>query len=222
MQQDNFKTYKMGKLKNGINGGFSGKVGTVVGVNLRGKDVIRSLPKPTNKVSPAQERQRQILSLVSRWLKPLRELIEIGYQLFSKDKSAMNAAISDTMKIAVKEVDGVKQIDYPKAVFSRGELFLSWILEILTLINAVIHIKWDNAAPSAFNKATDKATLIVYNPVMEQFAFFEDVAERGEKEAIVQLPAEFAGDQVHCWMHFVSAEGNKVSTTHYLGEMAVV
>ena len=35
----------MAEIKKGILGGFSGKVGTVVGVNWRGKDIIRSLPK---------------------------------------------------------------------------------------------------------------------------------------------------------------------------------
>ncbi len=35
----------MAEIKKGILGGFSGKVGTVVGVNWRGKDIIRSYQK---------------------------------------------------------------------------------------------------------------------------------------------------------------------------------
>jgi hypothetical protein len=35
----------MGTFNKGILGGFSGKVGTVVGFNWRGLDVMRSLPK---------------------------------------------------------------------------------------------------------------------------------------------------------------------------------
>lgn len=39
----------MAQIKKGILGGFSGKVGTVVGANWRGKDIIRSLQKSNNK-----------------------------------------------------------------------------------------------------------------------------------------------------------------------------
>ncbi len=35
----------MAVLKNGANGGFSGKVGSIVGYELNGQDVIRGLPK---------------------------------------------------------------------------------------------------------------------------------------------------------------------------------
>ena len=34
----------MAEIKKGILGGFSGKVGPVVGANWRGKDIIRSTP----------------------------------------------------------------------------------------------------------------------------------------------------------------------------------
>lgn len=38
----------MATLNKGILGGFSGKVGTVVGANWRGLDIIRSRPKISN------------------------------------------------------------------------------------------------------------------------------------------------------------------------------
>ncbi|MGV0847474.1 hypothetical protein ACTS9T_13015 [Empedobacter falsenii] len=41
----------MAEIKKGILGGFSGKVGTVVGVNWRGKDIINSLPKKSKRRS---------------------------------------------------------------------------------------------------------------------------------------------------------------------------
>jgi len=44
----------MAEIKKGILGGFSGKVGTVIGVNWRGKDIIRSLPKASKK-APTEE-----------------------------------------------------------------------------------------------------------------------------------------------------------------------
>ncbi|MDR6784136.1 hypothetical protein ABIE26_002475 [Pedobacter africanus] len=83
----------------------------------------------------------------------------------------------------------------------------------------VLHIKWDNANATIFNNDDDKATIVVYNLAKPAFVSFEDVAQRGDKEAIFQLPAAYTGDTVHCWQHFVNAQGNAVSTSVYLGEI---
>ena len=39
----------MANISKGILGGFSGKVGTIVGANYRGKDIIRSVPKKSGR-----------------------------------------------------------------------------------------------------------------------------------------------------------------------------
>ena len=45
----------MARITKGILGGFSGKVGLVVGASWRGQDIIRSTPKPSSK--PPSEKQ---------------------------------------------------------------------------------------------------------------------------------------------------------------------
>ena len=41
--------------KNGILGGFSGRIGNVVGVKLNGEHILRTLPRPSKK--PPTEKQ---------------------------------------------------------------------------------------------------------------------------------------------------------------------
>ncbi|WP_316813763.1 DUF6266 family protein [Pedobacter heparinus] len=67
----------------------------------------------------------------------------------------------------------------------------------------------------------DQASFIIYNPAKEAFVTFCDVAACHEKEAVLQLPEDFAGDTVHCWQHIVNAKGDAVSTSVYLGEVTV-
>lgn len=63
----------MGKLQKGILGGFSGTVGTVVGSNWRGKDIIRSRPKSSGKApTEAQLLQRLKFKLVIGFVTPLQ------------------------------------------------------------------------------------------------------------------------------------------------------
>ncbi|MGY4383018.1 hypothetical protein ACVWYN_000037 [Pedobacter sp. UYP24] len=212
----------MASYKNGINGAFIGKVGNVVGVESRGKYYMRSIPDFSNhEPSDKQFRQRRLLSLMSTWLKPLKSLIKIGFQLLSPGKTAMNEAFALNYKEALTVVDGKGVINYDKAVFSRGELLVSLVLEFLTLLDSILHIKWDNALASSFNKENDQATFVVYNPAKEKFVTFNNVANRADKEVALQLPSNFTNDTVHCWMFYANEQGDKVSTSAYIGEVIV-
>lgn len=66
----------MATFNNGALGGFSGKLGTVVGSTWRGQNVMRSLPElGTQKFSPAQLRQQQRFKVVQEFLSDLKFLL---------------------------------------------------------------------------------------------------------------------------------------------------
>lgn len=212
----------MGKYKNGIQGPFSGKIGGVIGSKWRGIDYMKIVSGPYAKpATQAQLDQRLKFALVSGWLRPLKDLICLGYQFFTGTKTPMNAAISYHLKEAVVQEASGYVIDFSKAVFSRGELLVSFVKELILLLDGLLQIKWEDQAASMFCKATDKATFIVYNPEKKQFVTFQDVAERGNKAVALQLPKAFANDQVHVWMGYVNVAGDNVSTGVYLGEVGV-
>lgn len=212
----------MARYKNGINGPVSGKIGNVVGASWRGIDYLRTIQETRSRTfSDKQQNQQFLMGMVSKWLKPLKLIIEIGYQIFVTGKTPMNGCVSYHMKHAVTGNSPLEYvINFAKVIFSRGELLIPLIREMLGLMDAVLHIKWDNASTSIFNNDDDKATIVVYNPAKQAFVSFENVAQRADKEAVLQLPAAYAGDRVHCWQHFVNANGDAVSTTVYLGEVS--
>lgn len=212
----------MARYKKGVNGPFTGKVGHVVGVKWRGIDYMRSLAEPSS-VGPSKKqlRHRQTFAMISSWLKPLRALIKIGFQQASIGKTAMNEAFQLLYRTALKEVGGEILIDYPKVIFSRGDLLISLVRELLSVPDAAIHVKWENALGSVFNKDEDQATFVVYNPNKQKFVTFQNAADRANREVSLQLPGAFIGDVVHCWMQYANAEGDQVSTTVYLGAILV-
>jgi hypothetical protein len=209
----------MAKYKNGIQGQASGKIGNVVASSYRGVDYLRSLPGPSSKQpSAAQVKQRSQFAMVNGWLKPIRDIINIGFQIKNDSRTPMNLVISHTL---IEALDDGK-IDFSKAIFSRGALCISFITEVTVLSNAVLYIKWRDAASSAYCKAEDKATFVIYNPVKELFVTFEDVAVREEKEVMLQLPRCFIDDEVFGWMHYVNTNGSEVSTSVYIGKHKVI
>jgi hypothetical protein len=112
-------------------------------------------------------------------------------------------------------------IDFAKVILSRGELLISLIKQVLVLIDSVLQIKWENPSASVFCKASDKATVVMYNDAKQKFVIFKGVAKRADEQVDLQLPANFAGDKVHAWMHYVNTEGNAVSTSVYVGEIVL-
>lgn len=213
----------MARYKKGVNGSFKGKLGNVVGASWRGIDYMRVLSEPGSRVFSEKQRNQQfLLGMISSWLKPLKHIIEIGFQVFASGKTPQNGCVSYHMKHAVTGNSPLEYvINFAKVIFSRGELLIPLIKEVLGLIDAILHIKWDNANASIFNNDDDKATIVVYNPAKQAFVSFEDVAQRRDKEVVLQLPAAYTGDNVHCWQHFVNAGGDMVSTSVYLGEVVV-
>lgn len=213
----------MARYKDGINGAFRGKVGTVVGASWRGIDYVRTVADTSRiKWSEAQINQRILFALVVNWIKPLWAVINLGYQRYKNRKTPLNAAVGYHMKEAVKGEAPDLEIEFSKAIFSVGELLMSLIKELVALGNAMLRISWDNMAQSVYSCGSDRAIFIVYNPGKQQFISFICSALRADGEAVLQLPIGFAGDAVHCYMFFASEKGDMVSTSQYLGEMVVV
>ncbi|HAP96614.1 DUF6266 family protein, partial [Epilithonimonas hominis] len=88
----------MATLSKGILGGFSGKVGPVVGANWRGMDVIRSRPK-SSKRNPTEKQLEQQLKfkLAISFLQPIKSIQSLYFGMGSGVKSRVNMAVSYTI-----------------------------------------------------------------------------------------------------------------------------
>lgn len=72
--------------KNGVLGEFSGKVGNVVGVKLKGKNILRAAPKPSKKPPTEKQRlQRLKFSFAVAFITPFMEIVQ---RFFEENASA--------------------------------------------------------------------------------------------------------------------------------------
>ncbi|HWW40729.1 DUF6266 family protein [Pedobacter sp.] len=212
----------MAKYKNGITGSFSGKIGPVVGATNRGVDYMRSLPeKITKPASVAQQNRRVIFALVVAWLRPLQKLINVGYQVYTGTKTPMNGAVSYHIREAVVQDGTGFSIDFAKAILSRGELLVSFIRSVVLQMDSTLHITWENGPLSAFCKASDRAGFVIYNVNKKKFATFKNVAARSDLAVTLNLPRGYVDDVLHGWMHYANEKGDQVSTSVYMGQLAV-
>jgi hypothetical protein len=110
----------MATLRKGILGGFSGKVGGVVGSTWKGKQVVKGLPAPRKTgPSPAQlEQQARFGQLVS-FLRPVTPLLNQAFEKSNLNMSAFNKALSNNQS-AVTGIYPDFKIDYTKVILCKG------------------------------------------------------------------------------------------------------
>src|SRR6476661_1799421 len=101
----------MAKFKDGILGGFSGKVGTVVGVQKGDTYYMRSLPKKRTKFTEAEKINQAKFKLVQDYLQPIKTLLSVGFKNYFTKTGGYRAAIAYTRKHALVTDDAGFYID---------------------------------------------------------------------------------------------------------------
>ncbi|MCL2728360.1 MAG: DUF6266 family protein [Bacteroidales bacterium] len=213
----------MGKIRKGILGGFSGKVGTVVGASWRGIAYMRSLPlKVRNPRTQPQLEQRSKFALTLDFLKPITGLLRIGWKLYSHKQSPFNAAISYTIANAITGSYPSYAINPSKVMISRGALSPAVDAAATAASSGgSIYFDWVDNSGSSTAKVTDKALVAVINPTKSEAVFDTAGATRTDASQSVNTPANWVGDTVHAYMGFISEDGKDVANSVYLGTVTV-
>ncbi|WP_316812617.1 DUF6266 family protein [Pedobacter heparinus] len=208
----------------GAFGGFQGKAGALVGHWTNGQNVITAIPHPSqNPPTVPQLNVRAKFRTVIGFSRRLTSLIRVGYQNAHKEKqSAFNAAFVDNYANAVTGIAPNYLIDYPNFAYSKGQLSNGYNAEVVTAIADTVQFTWLGTLATGIGGPTDMATLVVYNPVKDQLVTLVGAAARSALTYSMLVPGDFSGDDVHCWISFVSANGKVTSDSFYVGEFTVV
>ncbi|TKC03715.1 DUF6266 family protein [Pedobacter frigoris] len=213
----------MGIIKKGIMGGFSGKVGPVVGASWRGIDYIRAMPRKSEKPSSSKQLMQQgKMKLLRGFLLGVAEIIEDCFQNFEQ-KTPMNAALSYNLYHTTEGATPEEMvISFPNLIYSKGDLLACWSLKVVCTASLTIDFSWENSAFNPMCAGTDRAIVVVYDPVSKQFFRAVDAGVRQESSVKVIVPEDFKGHAVHCYISFYSEEKSIASTNQYLGSLDVL
>lgn len=207
----------MGTIKKGILGGFSGKVGTVVGSSWKGIDYIRSLPTTVrNPRTPRQVDQRGKFATVISFLSKIAPIIRIGFKDFTDKQTAINAAMSYNLKNAVTGEAGVYEMDFPKVMISRGTLYKP-VSGAVQIVDGEVSIGWDLDF-AGNGSATDMSNVLVYNITKDEAMVVVNASDRIEGYYGAVYHDHWKGDQVEVFVTFTSEDGKLVSDSLYLGQ----
>ena len=203
----------MGIINQGILGGFSGKVGPIVGFRWKSNYYIRArAAKVSNPRTPKQQEQRGKFATAFSFLKAIKPFIRIGYKEFTQDKSAFNSAMSYTLKRAVTGSGKEIRIDFDRALVSMGTLMP--IFEGTATQNGnKMYFNWQDNSGMGNAEDTDIAMLLVYNKDKETAVYDTKTALRSSQHAELQLPSDWQDDELIAYLSFCSADGNTIANS---------
>lgn len=212
----------MGTIKKGILGGFSGKVGNVVGASWKGIDYIRSLPSSIrNPRTRKQVTQRNKFSLMGKFMRAILPVIRVGFKNSAgASNSAFSAAMSYNINNAVKGEYPDFGIDFAKVAVARGGLYVA--NNVITVCEAGrLNCTWDTDVINNASTA-DRAMILAYNPGSQEAVYDLEAGTRGDGSGSLALPPAWNGEEVEAFVAFISEDGELVSDSVYAGRHEVV
>ncbi|MDI1324325.1 MAG: DUF6266 family protein [Algoriphagus sp.] len=182
-----------------------GKVGNLVFYTLNGKTVVRSKPsrnhKNKNNPSPLQLIQREKLTSINNFLKPIKRVLDFGYQEFlTQSKKGMHWAYSE---INTKGYNHRREpkIDPAFLLISKGSL-LGPQNPHLTKNGNRLEITWENNSTEGKAQPTDETFVVCYAPEEQKFVWLETKFRRISGFAMMELNLDQASYHWHVYLAF--------------------
>ncbi|MCD0486959.1 DUF6266 family protein [Pedobacter sp. MC2016-14] len=211
------KANKMAILKNGIFGGFTGKVGNMVGYEAGGKFLVKSAPKKST--LPPTEKQinhRAKFKLMIGFLTIIRDFISVGFNTAKREHTAMNMAMRHNLKNAVTGLGPDFAIDYPLLMISMGNLPIASFPTAEYTGDSQLQFSWVNDQSNQHCSWLDELNIMVYNEAKNEFLIWKGEARRKDQICKLKLPEDFIGDELHCYFYFINENG-MTSNSMYAG-----
>jgi hypothetical protein len=211
----------MGTINKGILGGFSGKVGSVVGGTWKGIDYMRSKSNRTNFTpSQAQLEQQAKFGLAIRFAQTMSALLAIGFRTYANRQTGVNSAVSYILKNAIGGTYPGFSILYDEVLVSRGDLPNVLAPAVTAATGSMLTYNWTDNSGTGIAKATDKVILAAYCPALDQCIYTTGSAARSAATDQLNLTT-FSGKEVHTYIGCISADGRNIATSIYTGAVTV-
>jgi hypothetical protein len=209
----------MATFEKGILGGFSGKVGTVIGGNWKGIDYMRSKSNKRSFIPSQKQLEQQLkFALMMRFLQPMASLLKISFESFAIRKTGINGAFAYNFREAITGTFPDYAIDYSKALVGRGNLPNVLAPSVVAGAGSVLTWTWNDNSSVGANPG-DLVILVAYCPALRQ-AIYLNGGSRSDLTGDLNL-LSFKSQEVETYITLFSEDGRIAATSIFTGEVTV-
>jgi hypothetical protein len=206
----------MATIKQGILGGFSGKVGAVVGTSWKGIAVMKAKPlSVANPKTSAQVAQRGKLSFAVELASPLLStIIKPLWDRFAVQQSGYNAFVSTNISTAVSWI----ATNFAALKMSQGKMSSTpFVVAQAQADSGVVVLTWSKNNLTDFQGLTDKVFVTIINEDKQHVQGFATAATRNsETVTVTQSVKQDNQETLHVYLSFLRADGTIVSNSAYV------
>ena len=207
----------MAKQMSGILGGYSGKVGPVVGYMWNGKYCVRAYPRGVK--NPQTQPQMEHRKMFKQEVQLAAKMSwAVGTTLRDEARAIGMTAYNLFVKLN-QHAFGMEEerltVDYSSLILSVGNVATVSLKSMEWTSRNVLDVRYERGTGSSF----DHVYLYAYIPDLET-GFLTAPAYRRDKRVALALPDRFAGHTAHIYLMVQSADG-RWSNSVYAGEIAL-
>ena len=204
----------MAKIAEGILGGFSGKMGTVIGYRYKKTWCTRAKPRFVhNPRTEKQQEHRMLFGDMVRLASRMLPALKFGFR-HEADERGMTEG-NAFVKINWQRTGGL--LTYSDLQVARGPLapvgFEGYELDD----EGVMTVRWEKNPTRGRANADDRVVLFLYNAALGESKLV-DRATRREQSVSILIPEGWAMEDVHVYGFVMDSEG-RCSMSAYLGRV---
>lgn len=209
----------MAKLKFGIFGPISGKIGPIVGGTWKGIPYIREAGEKRNLPrTPAQLANEAKFKYVNDWLVPFHPFFTIGFQNLAIQKTAIAAALSANYKTVF--IGSFPDIDiiYNKLIISSGSLSPLGNPQAVFTSADTIELNWEqNYHPGAVYN--DQVMMVIYSETLRYADGFVGAVNRAAEQYSFKISPKLLGQPLHVYISVTSLDRKQIADSIYIGKI---
>lgn len=210
----------MGKANQGIFGGWTKKVGNVVGRIVQGQNVYSIYqPNVSNPRTVEQQQNRTKFTLLSRFMSAMLPAIRLGFRNLDgyERGSAYSAALGYNSKLGI--VAGTYpnyEINTNKAVVSEGTVELPYDPSG-SVEDGELTVTWADNSGQGDAEASDVAVVVLYNTNRTMCVVSAATSKRSDRSAKLSVPAAWTGDTAVAYLFMMRERNRTNSMSAYVG-----
>jgi hypothetical protein len=210
----------MGKLPNGPFGAFTGRIGNLVCYDLNGQIIIRTIGKNNKPPTIKQQTNRMKMKVINELVQNTYLAMHAGFTAASTGTvyNYANLAIKHNNPNALKGVYPNVELDYPKLLFSHGNLDTP-IDPKVEVVPEGLKFSWDPSTQCKGEDSQDQVSMVAYCPEKQDMLFIKSGQKRHQGFDILPIDKAYKGLALEIYMYFVADDRLDVSTTTYLGRI---
>lgn len=213
----------MATYKQGILGGFSGRIGNVIGTFWKGRNIMRiRAASYNNPKTPAQQETRMKFGLLTRFLNAQKEIVTLGFGGYDQKISGVNAGMKFNFQTAFIGSFPDIGLDLSTVKLSNGSLPGLEDAAAESVEPGELSLAWLNNTGERNAEAEDAVVISVVDELTLDMVNVGPIGARASSGINFDLPASWSGRTVTVMAFFIKEGITTVNTASQVSETANV